>query len=81
MRLQHASFRIEPHMQTTKETQTSSPPQGSDTLIEGQGLTKHYGDFVAVDGIDFEVVRGECFGWSFEPGDTPDPAKGELCKP
>jgi lipooligosaccharide transport system ATP-binding protein len=32
-------------------------------LIEARGLTKHYGDFVAVDGIDFEVERGECFGF------------------
>jgi lipooligosaccharide transport system ATP-binding protein len=32
-------------------------------LIEARGLTKRYGDFLAVDAIDFEVVRGECFGF------------------
>jgi lipooligosaccharide transport system ATP-binding protein len=32
-------------------------------LIEAQGLTKLYGDFVAVDGIDFSVERGETFGF------------------
>jgi lipooligosaccharide transport system ATP-binding protein len=32
-------------------------------LIEGRGLTKRYGAFTAVDSIDFEVVRGECFGF------------------
>ncbi|MFG0227244.1 ATP-binding cassette domain-containing protein, partial [Streptococcus suis] len=26
------------------------------------GLTKRYGDFTAVDGIDFSVARGESFG-------------------
>ena len=26
------------------------------------GLSKHYGDVVAVDGLDLEVATGECFG-------------------
>jgi lipooligosaccharide transport system ATP-binding protein len=32
-------------------------------VICGQGLTRAYGDFVAVKGIDFTVERGECFGF------------------
>ena len=32
-------------------------------LIEARGLTKRYGDFLAVDGIDFSVARGETFGF------------------
>ncbi|MFM1906022.1 MAG: hypothetical protein RIT32_818 [Actinomycetota bacterium] len=31
-------------------------------LIEARGLTKKYGDFTAVDGIDFQVSKGESFG-------------------
>ena len=31
-------------------------------MITARGLTKRYGDFAAVDGIDFEVARGESFG-------------------
>lgn len=31
-------------------------------MIKATGLTKRFGDFVAVDGIDFEVRRGESFG-------------------
>jgi lipooligosaccharide transport system ATP-binding protein len=31
-------------------------------LIEGRGLTKRFGSYVAVDGIDFAVERGEAFG-------------------
>ena len=31
-------------------------------MIKAVGLTKRFGDFVAVDGIDFEVRRGESFG-------------------
>jgi lipooligosaccharide transport system ATP-binding protein len=31
-------------------------------VIEAEGLRKSFGDLVAVDGISFHVVRGECFG-------------------
>ena len=34
----------------------------SEELIVAHGLTKSYGDFTAVDGIDFDVKRGESFG-------------------
>lgn len=34
----------------------------NDVVIQAKGLTKKYKDFVAVDGIDFEVKRGESFG-------------------
>ena len=33
------------------------------SLIAAWGLTKQFGDFTAVDGIDFEVERGEVFGF------------------
>ena len=32
-------------------------------LIEARGLTKRFGEFVAVDGIDFDVAAGEAFGF------------------
>jgi lipooligosaccharide transport system ATP-binding protein len=32
-------------------------------LIEARGLSKRYGDLLAVDGIDFGVARGETFGF------------------
>src|SRR5262245_12235153 len=35
----------------------------SDLAIEARGLRKTYGALVAVDGIDFTVRRGECFGF------------------
>lgn len=34
----------------------------SESLISARGLTKKYGDFTAVDGIDFDVAKGESFG-------------------
>lgn len=35
----------------------------TDAVIRAKGLTKRYGDFVAVDGIDFEIAPGESFGF------------------
>jgi ABC-2 type transport system ATP-binding protein len=35
---------------------------GADPVIRVRGLVKHYGDVVAVDGIDFDVAGGEVFG-------------------
>jgi lipooligosaccharide transport system ATP-binding protein len=35
----------------------------TETLIHARGLTKKYGDFIAVDGIDFDVAKGESFGF------------------
>ena len=34
-----------------------------ESLIRARGLTKRFGSFVAVDGIDFEVRPGEAFGF------------------
>jgi lipooligosaccharide transport system ATP-binding protein len=34
-----------------------------DPLIEGRRLTKRFGEFLAVDAIDFRVERGEAFGF------------------
>ncbi len=33
------------------------------TLIQSKNLVKKYGDFTAVNGVDFEVKSGECFGF------------------
>jgi len=35
----------------------------AEPLIEARKLTKRYGEFVAVDGIEFTVARGETFGF------------------
>ena len=34
----------------------------TESLISARGLTKKFGDFTAVNGIDFEVFKGESFG-------------------
>lgn len=35
----------------------------SEALVEAKGLTKKFGDFVAVDSIDFQIAQGEAFGF------------------
>src|SRR2546429_6465102 len=35
----------------------------ADALIHARGLTKHFDKLVAVDAIDFDVQRGEAFGF------------------
>ena len=37
--------------------------QPTPSLIHARGLTKRFGDFTAVDGIDFDVAPGESFGF------------------
>src|SRR5512146_2814815 len=32
-------------------------------IVTAKGLTKNYGDLCAVDHIDFEIAKGECFGF------------------
>jgi lipooligosaccharide transport system ATP-binding protein len=41
----------------------AQPELGRAPLIVARGLTKRFGAFTAVDGIDFEVQRGEAFGF------------------
>src|ERR1700750_710203 len=35
----------------------------SEVLVRARGLNKRFGDFIAVDGIDFDLYRGEAFGF------------------
>lgn len=38
-------------------------PRVSQAAVTARSLRKSYKDFVAVDGIDFDIQRGECFGF------------------
>ena len=35
----------------------------TDSLVQARGLTKRFGDFTAVDAIDFDIHEGEAFGF------------------
>ena len=34
-----------------------------EAVVKATSLRKNYGDFVAVDGVDFEIPKGSCFGF------------------
>ena len=38
-------------------------PAAGELVVEARGLRKEFGDFVAVDGIDVAIARGEAFGF------------------
>jgi lipooligosaccharide transport system ATP-binding protein len=46
----------------TSRLADAAPDDASEPLVVARGLTKRFGDFVAVDGIDFEIGRGESYG-------------------
>jgi lipooligosaccharide transport system ATP-binding protein len=48
---------------TAPRRDSLASPSVSTALIEARSLTKRFGPFVAVDGIDFEVEPGEVFGF------------------
>ena len=39
------------------------PDSATPSLIHARGLTKKFGEFIAVDAIDFDVAKGESFGF------------------
>src|SRR3954471_9131725 len=41
----------------------ASPSAGAPPLIHARRLRKQFGEFTAVDGIDFDVQPGEAFGF------------------
>jgi len=41
----------------------ATSPTAPDALIHARGLTKRFDRLVAVDAIDFDVQRGEAFGF------------------
>lgn len=51
----------------------------NDAIISVRGLTKRFGGFTAVDGITFEVARGEIFGFLGANGAGKTTAMRMLC--
>lgn len=38
-------------------------PSGGRPAVQAKGLTRRFGDFTAVDSVDFEIAKGEIFGF------------------
>ncbi len=50
-------------MQGGPPTPPGSAPGGADTAISTSGLSKHYGETLALDALDLTVARGEVYGY------------------
>ncbi|MEP7258025.1 MAG: ABC transporter ATP-binding protein [Flavitalea sp.] len=51
----------------------------NENMISAEGLTKRFGDFIAVDNISFEVKKGEIFGFLGANGAGKTTAMRMLC--
>jgi lipooligosaccharide transport system ATP-binding protein len=58
-----ATSDTQPDAAPDRDGQPPATPSARVPLIHAQGLTKRFGEFTAVDGIDFEVAPGEAFGF------------------
>jgi ribosome-dependent ATPase len=63
--LEQAFIRLLPEAKRSQHRELIIPPQPpSDSIaIEAHGLTMRFGDFVAVDQVNFRISRGEIFGF------------------
>tara|TARA_R110001592_G_scaffold89644_3_gene263504 strand:+ start:14067 stop:16802 length:2736 start_codon:yes stop_codon:yes gene_type:complete len=64
--LEQAFIALLPEAKRSGHHQLVIPPRPSeqqDIAIEARGLTMRFGDFVAVDSVDFRIERGEIFGF------------------
>jgi lipooligosaccharide transport system ATP-binding protein len=51
-----------PESELTRVDAPTRGPNGA-PMVEAHGLVKRFGDFVAVDGVDFTIEKGESFGF------------------
>jgi len=65
--LEDAFIALMPEEQRRRHHAVTIPPRpassADEVVIEAQGLTVRFGDFTAVDHVDFRIRRGEIFGF------------------
>ena len=63
--LEAAFIQLLPAEKRSGHTDLEIPPRKAhdEVAIEAHGLTKRFGDFTAVDHVDFRIERGEIFGF------------------
>jgi ribosome-dependent ATPase len=64
--VEEAYVALLPEERRTEGAGFSIPPYhdpGGEPAIEAEGLTRRFGDFVAVDNVSFRIGRGEIFGF------------------
>ena len=60
---QRAAAPAAPAAAPRPDRSSAEPPRAAGVAIEAQGLTRRFGDFVAVDHVDLRIARGEIFGF------------------
>jgi ABC-2 type transport system ATP-binding protein len=58
---------------------TSNPPNGAETVLRAENLTKRYGDLLAVDRLSLEARGGEILGFLGPNGAGKTTAIGMMC--
>ena len=63
--LERCFVKLLPEEKTSGHQELTIPPRdpNSEIAIESQGLTRRFGDFVAVDHVTLSIQRGEIFGF------------------
>jgi len=64
--LEAAFISLLPEEKRARHREVKVPPRPDDhqrTAIKAEGLTKRFGDFIAVDHVSFSIERGEIFGF------------------
>ena len=65
--LEEAFIQLLPENERREHQPVHLPPRATsdnpEIAIESRGLTKKFGDFTAVDSVDFRIERGEIFGF------------------
>jgi ribosome-dependent ATPase len=64
--LEHAFVALLPEEKRREHATIAAPPKRTtdrEIAIEARGLTRRFGDFVAVDHVSFSIPRGEIFGF------------------
>jgi ribosome-dependent ATPase len=64
--VEQAFVRLLPQALRRNDHELNIPPRtayGHQPVIVARGLTRRFGDFIAVDHVDFDIERGEIFGF------------------
>jgi lipooligosaccharide transport system ATP-binding protein len=54
---------VTPSPHSSSDASSAARPAGEESLVWARDLVKRFGDFVAVDRVNFEIAQGESFGF------------------
>jgi len=54
---------VQAHSSSSLAAPAHESPTGDEPVVSARGLAKHFDDLVAVDSVDFDIAKGESFGF------------------